>query len=91
MDGKNIQLTSCAYGMTLRMGRRKSYTLTLVARKLIVYVGRFGGTFVGSSSTIELSQIRASNHIPLYSCSFNATQDVSSFSCGNNRFKALML
>jgi hypothetical protein len=56
MDGKNIQLTSCAYGMTctLRVGRRKFYTLTLVARKLIVYVGRFGETFVGSSSTIEL-------------------------------------
>jgi hypothetical protein len=73
MDGKNIGLTSCAYGMTMRVGRKKFYTLTLSARELIVYVKRFGGTFVGSSSTIELSWIRASNRIPFYSCSFNVT------------------
>jgi hypothetical protein len=91
MDGKNIGLTSYAYGMTMRVGRKKLYTLTLVAREFIIYVGTFGGTFFGSSSTIELSRIRASNHILFYFCSFNATQGVFSFSCGNNRFKALGL
>jgi hypothetical protein len=73
MDGKNIGLTSCAYGMKMRVGRKKFCTLTFATRKLIVYVKRFGGTFVSSSSTIEVSWIKASNHIPFYSCSFNAT------------------
>jgi hypothetical protein len=49
MDGKNIKLTSCAYGMIMRMWGRKFYTLTLVVGELIVYVRTFGGTFVGSS------------------------------------------
>jgi hypothetical protein len=49
MDGKNITLTSYAYGMTMRVWGRKFYTLTLVVGEFIVYVGTFGGTFVGSS------------------------------------------
>jgi len=49
MDGKNIRLTSCAYGMTMRMGGKKFYTLTLAIGKLFVYVRRFGGTFASSS------------------------------------------